>query len=182
VGRLKLFIPLLIFVVMAVFLWRGLALDPTDLPSALIDKTLPPFNLPELNENTSILEKRKFLTNEDLTFKPYLLNVWATWCPSCKHEHPYLVKLKERGIPIVGLNYKDDAKAAMIWLERLDDPYAINLFDENGALGLDLGVYGAPETYLIDGDGVIRYRHVGVVDEKVWNEHFASYFSAAFEG
>lgn len=180
-GRLKLFIPLFIFVVMAVFLWRGLALDPTELPSALIDKKVPPFSLPQLDENAQDIKKQKILTNKDLVFKPYLLNIWATWCPTCRHEHPYLLELEEKGIPIVGLNYKDNSAAAMKWLDQLGDPYAINLFDEKGTLGLDLGVYGAPETYVVDAQGVIRYRHVGVVDAKVWNEHFASYFSAAFE-
>lgn len=175
-GRLKLFIPLGIFVVMAFFLWRGLSLDPTELPSALIDKPLPSFSLPELNENAQDPEKQKMLTEKDLSFKPYLLNIWATWCPTCRHEHPYFLELEKKGIPIVGLNYKDNSAAAMKWLDSLGDPYKINLFDEKGVLALDLGVYGAPETYLIDANGVIRYRHVGIVNEEVWKTHFAAFF------
>jgi cytochrome c biogenesis protein CcmG/thiol:disulfide interchange protein DsbE len=100
-----------------------------------------------------------------------LLNVWATWCPACSVEHPYLVKLaKEKDVAIVGLNYKDDRNKALEWLSKLGDPYSINISDPEGRLGLDLGVYGAPETYVIDQQGIIRYRHVGIVDEKVWSQ------------
>jgi len=97
-----------------------------------------------------------------------LLNVWATWCISCRVEHPFLNKLQQEGVSIVGIDYKDDADKAIKWLEDLHNPYDMVVFDENGKLGLDLGVYGAPETYLIDSKGVVRYRHVGELNERVW--------------
>ncbi len=93
--------------------------------------------------------------------KPVLLNVWATWCPTCRAEHQYLNQLSAQGIRVVGMNYKDDRQKAISWLKELGNPYALSLFDGDGMLGLDLGVYGAPETFLIDGNGIIRYRHAG---------------------
>lgn len=162
-ARLKLFLPLMGFAILSLFLFRGLSLDPSAMPSALIDKPVPEFSLPALGESRQI-------ARSDLLGEPGLLNVWATWCPSCRVEHPYLLQLAERGIPIYGLNYKDEDSAAMQWLEDLGDPYRFNIVDREGRLGLDLGVFGAPETYLIDAQGVIRYRHVGVVDARVWGE------------
>lgn len=159
--RLKLFIPLILFVVLAVFLFRGLSLDPRELPSALIDRPLPEFELPALGQERT-------LGREDIVGRVALLNVWATWCPSCRVEHPYLRALAKRGVPIYSLNYKDEDAAALRWLQELGDPYLLSIADREGTLGLDLGVYGAPETYLLDAQGVIRYRHVGVVDERVW--------------
>ena len=108
------------------------------------------------------------LAREDLLGEPALLNVWATWCVACRVEHPYLQQLADSGVPIYGVNYKDEDGAAGRWLAELGNPYRFNIADRDGTLGLDLGVYGAPETYLLDADGVIRYRHVGVVDERVW--------------
>ena len=160
-SRLKLFAPLMLFAVLAVFLFRGLSLDPSEMPSALIDRPLPDFSLPRLGEAT-------MLTAADVTGQAGLLNVWATWCPSCRVEHPYLLQLAAQGVPIYGLNYKDNDSAALRWLDELGNPYTLNIADREGTLGLDLGVYGAPETYLLDAEGVIRYRHVGVVDEGVW--------------
>jgi cytochrome c biogenesis protein CcmG/thiol:disulfide interchange protein DsbE len=146
---------------MALFLFRGLELDPKALPSALIDKPLPAFNLPALGE-------ARTLSQTDVTGRVALFNVWATWCISCRVEHPYLQQLADRGVAIYGINYKDDDADAVNWLAELGDPYLANIVDREGTLGLDLGVYGAPETYLVDADGIIRYRHVGVVDERVW--------------
>jgi cytochrome c biogenesis protein CcmG/thiol:disulfide interchange protein DsbE len=163
-GRIKLFIPLFVFVVLALLFWRGLSLDPTAMPSALINKPVPEFSLPSL-ENPE-----KSLTQEIFIGKVSLLNVWATWCPTCYVEHAYLVTLAAQGVPIFGVNYKDDVPAAQKWLEDLHNPYVINILDEDGRFGLDLGVFGAPETYVIDQQGIIRYKHIGVVDEKVWLE------------
>ena len=108
------------------------------------------------------------LSQADLEGQVSLLNVWATWCVACRVEHPYLKQLAQQGIPLFGINYKDNDVAAQRWLDELGDPYRFNIADHEGTLGLDLGVYGAPETYLVDATGVIRYRHVGVVDERVW--------------
>ena len=167
-SRIKLFIPLLVFILLAlVFLQLEKRMisgdyDPSMLPSALIGKPLPEFNLTTLDNPNSVI------TSLELNNKAALLNVWATWCVSCRVEHAYLNTLAEKGITIFGLNYKDDQQKANQWLARLGNPYQLNLFDVNGKLGLNMGVYGAPETYVLDANGIVRYRHVGVVDEKVW--------------
>ena len=160
-SRLKLFLPLLLFIVLAGFLLRGLQLDPREMPSALIDRPLPEFQLPRLGDDTVV--ERANVIGEVAFF-----NVWATWCISCRMEHPYLQKLADQGIPIFGVNYKDETAAALAWLQELGDPYTLNVEDVEGTLGLDLGVYGAPETYLVDAEGIIRYRHVGVINERIW--------------
>jgi cytochrome c biogenesis protein CcmG/thiol:disulfide interchange protein DsbE len=163
-SRLKLFIPLIFFAVLSVFLYRGLALNPQELPSALIDKLVPQFNLQKLGDTSRILSRT------DIIGQASLLNIWATWCISCRVEHPYLHKLKDEGVVIIGINYKDEDEAALKWLQQRGDPYSFSIADRAGALGLDLGVYGAPETYLLDSGGIIRYRHVGVIDHRVWLE------------
>ncbi|WP_185236052.1 DsbE family thiol:disulfide interchange protein [Teredinibacter franksiae] len=170
-NRLKLFIPLFIFAVLAAFLWKGLSLDPNYLPSALIDKPVPAFELPNLREPDQLVK------TEELLGEPYLLNVWATWCPSCRVEHPYLLQLAEQGVKIVGLNYKDEDEAAKEWLKHFKDPYSLIIADREGRLGLDLGVYGAPETFIVDAQGIIRYKHVGVVDERVWRSTLAPIYN-----
>ncbi|NNL57759.1 MAG: DsbE family thiol:disulfide interchange protein, partial [Pseudomonadales bacterium] len=122
------------------------------------------FTLPQLaNADASV-------SNSDLLGAPALLNVWATWCIACRAEHAYLNQLADSGITIYGLNYKDERDAATQWLARLGNPYRLNIFDHQGRLGLDLGVYGAPETYVLDTEGIIRYRHVGVMNEQVWRD------------
>jgi len=161
VSRLKLFVPLFLFVVLALFLMRGLQLDPREMPSALIDHPLPEFQLGQLGSD-------RILQRADVVGEVAFFNVWATWCVSCRMEHPYLQKLADEGVPIIGINYKDETAAAMKWLRDLGDPYQLTIEDAEGTLGLDMGVYGAPETYLVDAQGVIRYRHVGVINERVW--------------
>jgi len=161
--RLLLFIPLLLFIILGMFLWKGLSIDPRELPSALIGKPFPEFNLTEVNN------PEKTLTKADFVGEPVLVNVWATWCPSCRQEHEQLLRMASNGkIKMIGLNYKDDRIAAQEWLQQLGDPYAMTLYDHDGMLGLDLGVYGAPETYLLDAHGIVRYRQVGVMTEQVW--------------
>jgi len=161
--RVKFFLPLGIFALLGAFLMRSLSLDPKELPSALIDEPLPQFALDALGTRETVQRK-------DVVGQVSLFNVWATWCISCRVEHPYLEKLaKEDKVPIYGINYKDDDAAAVQWLQEMGDPYVVSVADRDGTLGLDLGVYGAPETYLVDADGVIRYRHVGVVNERVWS-------------
>ncbi|RVU30294.1 DsbE family thiol:disulfide interchange protein [Neptunomonas marina] len=161
--RLILFIPLVVFMALGVLFYKGLQLDPSELESALLDKPFPAFSAPSLSDENQLV------TEQDLKGKPALVNVWATWCPTCKQEHAQLNRIaREEGVIIYGINYKDDRSAAKEWLRRYSDPYVLNIFDADGALGVNLGVYGAPETYVIDANGVIRYKHVGAVDEKVW--------------
>jgi len=159
-----LFIPLALFIGLGFFLWKGLYLDPRELPSALIDRPMPSFELPSLTE-----PERK-LTPASLKGEVALVNVWATWCPTCKEEHAFLNKLATQGVVIYGINYKDEPVKATAWLQRYLNPYREVILDQEGRLGLDLGVYGAPETYIIDAEGTIRYRHVGAVDAKVWEQ------------
>jgi len=165
--RALLLLPLALFLVLAVFLYRGLFLDPAELPSALIGKPFPEFSLPSVHDSA------RTLTAADLKGKPALVNVWATWCPTCKAEHQMLNQLAGQGVNIVGVNYKDDNAAARKWLKDFLDPYQLNIEDQVGSLGLNLGVYGAPETFLIDKDGIIRHKYVGAIDERVWREQLA---------
>jgi len=168
---LKRFLPLGAFLVLVLLLVRGLSLDPTELPSARLGKSIPSFNLP-------VLDAPDMRSSEDWRGKPALINVWATWCFSCRVEHPYLLQLAEQGVTIYGLNYKDEPLKASQWLVDLGNPYAETVVDQSGDFGLDLGVYGAPETYVIDAKGIIRHRHVGVVDEQVWLEQLQPFFEA----
>ena len=164
--RLLLLLPLAMFLALAVILYRGLFIDPSELPSALIGKPFPAFSLPSVQSGQT-------LTEADLMGKPALVNVWATWCVACRVEHPMLNKLLKQGVTIHGVNYKDDNAAAQKWLVEFHDPYQLNINDARGTLGLDLGVYGAPETFLIDKQGIIRHKFVGVIDERVWREQLA---------
>ncbi|NLS13259.1 DsbE family thiol:disulfide interchange protein [Vibrio sp. SM6] len=164
-----LFIPLIAFLLLAAVFAFQLSRnqqgdDPTKLESVLIGKPVPQFRLEDLAEPGKLYDQAVFQG------EPLLLNVWATWCPTCYAEHTYLNELAASGVKIIGLNYKDDRNKAIGWLNELGNPYLISLFDGNGMLGLDLGVYGAPETFLIDANGVIRYRHVGDVNATNWQQ------------
>jgi cytochrome c biogenesis protein CcmG/thiol:disulfide interchange protein DsbE len=172
--RWMLLAPLVLFLAMAALLYRGLYLDPSELPSALIGKPFPAFSLPAVQDG-------KPLTRNDLLGKPALVNVWGTWCVACRVEHPVLTKLAGQGVVIYGVNYKDVNADAVKWLSEFHDPYQLNINDEAGSLGLNLGVYGAPETFLIDARGVIRYKHVGVIDQTVWREKLAGQYQALIE-
>lgn len=153
-------IPLGVFIVLVAFLAIGLRLDPRYVPSPLIDKPLPAFALPDL------ASQEKLITAADMTGKPRLLNVWASWCVACRVEHPLLIDLAQSGkASIVGLNYKDEPDDALAWLARHGDPYERIVVDRAGSLGLDLGVYGVPETFVIDTRGVIRYKQVGPITD-----------------
>jgi len=167
-----LLLPLALFLGLSVYLFKGLFSDPTQLESVLVDKPVPAFQLADL------YHPEQQLGSEVLSGQPMLLNVWATWCPTCFAEHQYLNRLAAEGVHIVGLNYKDDRQEAIAWLERLGNPYRISLYDPTGMLGLELGVYGAPETYLIDSQGIIRYRHVGDVNERIWQQQLQSRYEA----
>ena len=151
--------PLAIFIVLVGFLAAGLRLNPREVPSPLIGKPVPAFRLAQLHAGD------KFISTEDMRGKVWLLNVWASWCVSCRQEHPVLIDLQRQNkIAIIGLNYKDDRAAAMTWLtQHGGDPYLVSAVDADGRVGIDFGVYGVPETFLIDKNGVIRYKHIGPV-------------------
>jgi cytochrome c biogenesis protein CcmG/thiol:disulfide interchange protein DsbE len=154
-------IPLGVFILLVAVLAIGLRLDPRYVPSPLIDKPLPAFELPDLDSQATMV------TATDLAGKARLLNVWASWCVACRVEHPLLIELANSGkASIVGLNYKDERTDALAWLARHGDPYERTVFDRAGRLGLDLGVYGVPETFVIDRGGVIRYKQVGPITEE----------------
>ncbi|MFJ4546717.1 DsbE family thiol:disulfide interchange protein [Pseudomonas sp. NPDC088885] len=169
--RWLMLVPLAIFLLVAVFLYRGLYLDPSELPSAMINKPFPEFSLPSVQGD-------KTLTKADILGKPALVNVWGTWCISCRVEHPVLNKLAERGVVIYGVNYKDTNADALKWLSEFHNPYVLDIRDDEGSLGLNLGVYGAPETFFIDAKGIIRDKYVGVIDEQVWREKLAAKYQA----
>ncbi|HKI64809.1 MAG TPA: DsbE family thiol:disulfide interchange protein [Burkholderiales bacterium] len=158
----RFLIPLGIFVVLVGFLALGLRLNPREVPSPLIDKPAPPFTLPEL------VDPQRSFSQKDMLGKVWMLNVWASWCVSCREEHPVLVAFSERNIvPVYGLNYKDDRKDALAWLSKLGNPYTMSIMDRDGRIGIDYGVYGVPETYVIDKQGVIRYKQIGPVTPEV---------------
>ncbi len=161
--RIKLFIPLILLLLLLPLFYFGLHNDPTAMPSALVGKPLPAFSLEKVRLPSEKVTQSYFLG------KVSLLNIWATWCYACKVEHPYLNDLAQNGIHLVGVNYKDERTAANEWLETLHDPYVFSVYDNEGRLGLDLGVTGAPETYIIDKKGMIRYRHIGVINQSVWS-------------
>ena len=155
---MRFLLPLAAFLILVVFLAIGLRLDPREVPSPLVGKAAPAFSLPLL------AEPAKAFTPESMKGKVWLLNVWASWCVSCKEEHPVLVEFAKRGVvPIYGLNYKDEGTAAKRWLAGMGDPYVASLVDADGRVGIDYGVYGVPETYLIDKAGMIRYKQIGPV-------------------
>ena len=159
-SRIMVWLPLAVFAVLVGFFFKGLTLDPNEQPSALIGQPVPEFQLTDLNTGQP-------LSREQLPQQPFLLNVWASWCITCQVEHPYLTQLSQQ-MPVVGLNYKDTETAARNWLQKLGDPYAVQIFDPTGSLGLDLGVAGAPETFLVDGSGVIHARIQGEVNQRVF--------------
>jgi cytochrome c biogenesis protein CcmG/thiol:disulfide interchange protein DsbE len=160
-------IPLALFIVLVAFLAIGLSRDPREVPSPLINKPAPAFQLPQLKEPT------KTFSAAEMRGKVWLLNVWASWCFSCRDEHPWLLEYARSGVvPIYGLNYKDKREDALSWLRELGDPYVSSAADLDGRVGIDYGVYGAPETYLIDRDGLIRLKQVGPVTPEIWEKRF----------
>lgn len=167
----KLLIPLAFIALAGVLFW-GLFRDPREVPSPLIGKPAPAFTLSQLaNASASF-------SPDQMKGKVWLLNVWASWCPPCKEEHPVLVDLAKKGsVPIVGLNYKDKREAALEVLRSTGDPYAFVAVDELGKVALDWGVYGAPETFLIDAQGIVRAKHVGPVTPAIIAQKFAPFFA-----
>lgn len=159
--------PLLIFSVLVGFFAVGLRLNPREVPSPLIGKPAPNFTLAQLHQ------EKATIAPADMKNKVWLLNVWASWCTSCRQEHPVLLDLARRGaVPVIGLDYKDERDAGLQWLREQGDPYLLSAYDRDGRVGIDFGVYGVPETFVIDKNGIIRYKHIGpltpqAVEEKI---------------
>jgi len=150
------------FASLVLLLAAGLRLNPREVPSPLIGKPAPAFELPRLDAPD------KTFTQQEMLGKVWIMNVWASWCPPCLIEHPVITDLARSGLaPVVGLNYKDQRDEALPWLKRNGDPYQVNAFDAAGRIGIDYGVYGVPETYVIDQKGVIRYKHIGPLTPEV---------------
>ena len=151
----------LCFALLVALLAAGLTLDPTRVPSPLIGRPMPSFDAASVRDPARVVSEARFSG-------PALVNVWASWCAACRDEHALLLALAaDRRVPVYGVNYKDRREDAVAWLERLGDPYVFSVFDESGSIGLDWGVYGVPETFVIDGAGVIRHKHIGPLDAAV---------------
>jgi cytochrome c biogenesis protein CcmG/thiol:disulfide interchange protein DsbE len=162
---MKYMVPIVVFVLLMALFMAGLRKDPTVVPSPLIGKPVPAFALPQLNDASVTL------TQEDLKGKVTLLNVWGSYCIPCRQEHPLFMELaKQKVVDIYGLNYADERDAAIAWLQDLGDPYVKSAFDEDRRVSIDFGVYGVPETYVIDRDGVIRYKKVGAISKELLDE------------
>ena len=158
-------LPLAIFFGLLWFMWKGLSLNPREIPSALLNKPVPTFSLPLLHDPS------RSLGAADMKGKVWLLNVWGSWCVSCRYEHPVLNALAKKGvIPIIGLNWKDRPEDAKSWLVKFGDPYQFSVSDIDGRVGIDFGVYGAPETFIVDKAGMIRYKHTGPISEAMMND------------
>ncbi|HTP61321.1 MAG TPA: DsbE family thiol:disulfide interchange protein [Burkholderiales bacterium] len=165
----RFLLPLAVFLLLVGFLAAGLKLDPREVPSPLIGKPAPAFDLPVLQKaGQSHAPGAGRFAPADMRGKVWLLNVWASWCESCRDEHPLMVELSKKGLlPILGLNYKDKDEDAQRWLAQFGNPYQLSAVDADGRIGIDYGVYGVPETYLIDADGVIRYKQIGAITPEV---------------
>ena len=169
---MALWLPLIAFAGLSIVFFASLKFSPrAELPSALINKPVPEFSLPELQSGLLI-------SSAGLPEEAFLLNVWATWCFPCREEHPVLVDIAAEGIAIVGLNYKDDDAKALAWLNSIGDPYRLNLVDRDGTYGVNLGVYGVPATYLIDRERTIRYKHIGPISSAQWRQQLEPMFKS----
>ncbi len=168
-SRLSLFIPLGVFALILVVGWFGFSLDDRrQMPSALLDKPFPEFAAP------SLYDEARIVTRADILGRPTLVNVWATWCTTCKAEHAELMRIAERtDVQLIGVNYKDDVAKAQRWLADFGDPYDMVVVDPDGVLGVELGVTGAPETFLLDGEGKILYKRVADVNRRIWRDELA---------
>lgn len=163
---MRFLLPLAILSALVVFLGLGLLRDPGEVPSPLIDKPAPAFELPTLQDSNVTLTRASFGEHPVSLF-----NVWASWCVACRQEHPLLMELaREDAVPIYGLNYKDEGANARAWLERYGNPYRASAVDRDGKVGIDWGVYGVPETYIVDRYGIIRYKHIGPITARAWQE------------
>ena len=160
-----LLLPLVLFIALVVFLSVGLRRDPHEVPSPLVNKPAPAFQLPQLHDSA------KIFSVQEMRGKVWLLNVWATWCIACRDEHPWLMEYARSGaLPIYGLDYRDDRAAALQLLQEEGNPYVLSVSDTDGRVGIDFGVYGAPESFLIDRNGVIRFKQIGPITPDVWRD------------
>mgnify|MGYP006143737007 FL=1 len=170
--RLLLLLPTLIAFALGIFLYQGIGQDPNKMESSLIGQPLPNFN------GQTLLSPSRTVTQVDMLGQPALINVWATWCPTCRAEHEFLVGIaKQDNVRIFGVNYHDQRTAAQQWLQELGNPYVFSVFDPKGVLGIDLGVVGAPETYLIDAKGVVIDKLIGELNERTWPPLRTKYLS-----
>jgi cytochrome c biogenesis protein CcmG/thiol:disulfide interchange protein DsbE len=159
---MRYLIPLAVFAVMVIFLAIGLKLDPREVPSPFIGKPAPAFTLPQ------VADAGKTLSPADFKGQVALVNVWASWCVSCRQEHPVLLELARKNlVPIYGLNYKDEREGALAWLKQFGNPYTASAFDADGRVGIDWGVYGVPETFVIDRDGIVRHKQTGPITPEI---------------
>lgn len=164
---LRYLIPIGLLLALVTFFYVGLGRDKQTLPSPLIGKPAPEFSLPRVDDSTQVVSSR------DFAGQPYVLNVWATWCVGCRQEHDALLEIASRGeVPIVGLNWKDDMQLAQQWLRELGNPYVVTAFDEEGRVAIDWGVYGAPETFLVDAKGTVIHKHVAPLTVEIWEREF----------
>ena len=170
----KFIVPFGLFALLGVFLYIGLHRDPSYVPSPLIGKQAPEFTLPSLQDPAYPV------SSKDLAGRPWVLNVWGTWCAGCRQEHPVLLQIaRSTSVPIIGLDWKDDATEAQRWLAELGNPYAAVAFDSEGRVAIDCGVYGAPETFLIGADGKVLYKHIAPMTLEVWAKEFEPRIQAA---
>ena len=171
---LKYGIPLVLCLLLGAFLYVGLQRDPRYVPSPLIGKPAPEFTLPSLQDASYPVSSKELLG------QPWVLNVWGTWCAGCRQEHDTLLAIaRQKTVPLVGLNWKDDNQAAQRWLQQLGNPYAVVAEDREGRTAIDWGVYGAPETFLIGPDGIVLYKHIAPMTMEVWNTEFLPRIEAA---
>lgn len=170
-------VPLIAFAVLIPVLMIGLTRDPRELPSPLLEQAAPQFELPALTDPARMVGSASFAN------QMALVNVWATWCPGCRQEHGFLMELAEQNvIPIFGLNWRDNRPEALRWLNALGDPYIDSAYDEDGRVGIDWGVYGAPETFLVDENGIVIHKHIAPLTRAVWEEEFLPLIEARKEG
>jgi cytochrome c biogenesis protein CcmG/thiol:disulfide interchange protein DsbE len=164
---LKYVVPVGLFAVLVGFLYFGLWRDKETLPSPLIGKPAPVFELTRLDDPS------RMFSNRELAGKPYVLNVWGTWCVGCRQEHAALMQIAKRGeVPMIGLDWNDDREQALLWLQQFGDPYVLSAFDGEGRVAIDWGVYGAPETFLVGADGTVMKKHIGPITMEIWEQEF----------
>jgi len=174
---LRFLVPAAVFVVLLGFLYVGLSINPSVIPSPFIGRPAPALSLPTLHES------ERTLTSAEFAGRPWLLNVWATWCVACREEHATLIEIaRTNAVPMYGLDWKDDRESALAWLARLGNPYDAVAFDAEGRVAIDWGVYGAPETFLIDANGTVICKQIGPLDMETWRDKFLPLISGEKKG